>query len=94
MEEGLSVPEVGRVVACRRRYARILRHSRTRPDRFHTNLCQIGESPTLPEPGMPVGEGLSEQMVHLQYPDAIGKEFMYAVMTNNCSDTLGPAHPL
>ena len=56
VEEGMSVPEVGRVVACRRRYARILGHSRTRPERFDTNLCQIGESPTLPE-GLPVGGG-------------------------------------
>ena len=49
--------EVGRMVAGRRRYARILGLVRTRHERFDTNLCQIGESPTLPE-GMPVGGGL------------------------------------
>ena len=58
VEEGMSVPEVGRVVAGRRRYARILGLVRTRHERFDTNLCEIGESPTLAEPGMPVGGGL------------------------------------
>ena len=36
MEEGMSVPEVGRMVADRRRYARILGLVRTRHERFDT----------------------------------------------------------